>query len=158
MSRRKKDLIIYGQNIEILDIVWYIHTPAIAQLHHHTVSAQLTYVGRACLALALPLLGRPTQWTKIQAIQATLYFLSNSVGLKGLNIFWKASKVLWNLQVDLKFNRYRNHQISDLLKVTKSRKQFLELLILPKNEWKTWKNYPKSSQDNLFSCFVRFLE
>ena len=29
------------------------------------------------------------------------------------------------------------------LKVNKSRKQFLEFSILPKNERKTWKNYPK---------------
>ena len=43
-------------------------------------------------------------------------------------------------------------------KVSKSRKQFLELSILPKNERNTWKNYPKSSQDNFFSCFVRCLE
>ena len=42
------------------------------------------------------------------------------------------------------------------VKVSKSLKQFLESSILPKNEWKTWKNYPKSSQDNFFSCFVRF--
>ena len=45
-----------------------------------------------------------------------------------------------------------------LLKVIKSRKQFLELSILPINERKTWKNYPKSSQDIFFSCFVCFLE
>ena len=37
-----------------------------------------------------------------------------------------------------------------LLKVSKSQKQFLELSILPKNERKTWKNYPKSSQDDFF--------
>ena len=44
------------------------------------------------------------------------------------------------------------------LKVTKSQKQFLESLILPKNKQKTWKNYAKNSQDNFFSCFVRFWE
>ena len=44
------------------------------------------------------------------------------------------------------------------LKVGKSRKQFWKLSILLKNERKTWKNYPKSSQDNFFLCFVRFLE
>ena len=32
------------------------------------------------------------------------------------------------------------------LKVSKSGKQFLELSILPKNERKTWKNYPKISR------------
>ena len=42
------------------------------------------------------------------------------------------------------------------LMVNKSRKQFLEFSILPKNERKTWKNYPKSSQDIFFSSFVRF--
>ena len=43
-----------------------------------------------------------------------------------------------------------------LPKVSKSRKQLWKLSILPKNERKTWKNYPKSSQDNFFSGFVRF--
>ena len=42
------------------------------------------------------------------------------------------------------------------LKVSKSWKQFSEFSIIPKNERKTWKNYPKSSQDNFFSCFVCF--
>ena len=32
----------------------------------------------------------------------------------------------------------------------------MESSILPKNKRKAWKNYPKSSQDNFFSCFVRF--
>ena len=40
------------------------------------------------------------------------------------------------------------------LKVIKSQKQFLDFSILPKNERKTWKHYPKSSQDNFFLCFV----
>ena len=46
------------------------------------------------------------------------------------------------------------------VKVSKSRKQFLELSILPKNERKTWKNYPKSSHDIFFShvLFGFFLE
>ena len=41
------------------------------------------------------------------------------------------------------------------LKVSKSRKQFLEFLSLPKNERKTKKKYPKSSRDNFF-CFRSF--
>ena len=44
------------------------------------------------------------------------------------------------------------------IKVIKPPKQFLELSILPKNERKTWKNHPESSQDNFFWCFLRFLE
>ena len=43
------------------------------------------------------------------------------------------------------------------LKVNKSRKQFLEFSILPKNKRKTWKNF-KSSQDNFILCLVQFLE
>ena len=43
------------------------------------------------------------------------------------------------------------------LKVSKSRMQFLELSILPKNAQKAWKNYPKSPQDNFFSCFANHL-
>ena len=43
------------------------------------------------------------------------------------------------------------------LKVSKSQKQFLESSLLPKNDWKSWKNYPKSSQDNFF-VFRLFLE
>ena len=43
------------------------------------------------------------------------------------------------------------------LKVNKSQKQFLDWSILPKNKGKTWNNYPKSSQDIVFLCFVRFL-
>ena len=54
--------------------------------------------------------------------------------------------------------RFQVKKISFPIKVSKSWKQFLEFLILPKNEQKTWKSYPKSSQDNFFSCFVRFLE
>ena len=45
-----------------------------------------------------------------------------------------------------------------LLKVSKSWKQFWKLSILPKNEQKTGKNYSNTSQDNFFSCSVRFLE
>ena len=44
------------------------------------------------------------------------------------------------------------------VKVGKSQNQFLEFSILPNNERKTWKNYPKSSRDIFFSCFVHFLE
>ena len=44
------------------------------------------------------------------------------------------------------------------IKVSKSRKQFLELSILPKNEQNTFIMYPKRSQDNFVLCFVCFFE
>ena len=50
------------------------------------------------------------------------------------------------------------HFVFTLLEVSKSQKQFFRIINSSKNERKTWKNYPKSSQDNFFSCFVRFLE
>ena len=58
------------------------------------------------------------------------------------------------------FKRLNNNPTLKIasLKVSKSRKQFLELSILPKNERKTWKKYPKRSQNNIFSCFVCFFE
>ena len=46
----------------------------------------------------------------------------------------------------------------DFLKVSKSRKQFLELSIFPKKPRKPSKNYFKSSQDIFFLHFVRFLK
>ena len=70
---------------------------------------------------------------------------------------WKFS-TFWDVFLIFSWETNTKLEFLYIVKVSKSRKQFWKLSILPKNERKTWKNYPKSSQDNFFSCFVRFLE
>ena len=102
-------------------------------------------------------------WPKlssIQGIRADLVYIVSLVLGQFFQIMVVSCKYCinsYNSNVTL-FSYYSAKSATRFWEVSKSQNQFLALLFFQKTNERLDKNYPKTSQDIFFSCFVDFLQ